>query len=319
MQASRPKPAMLEGLSRFLILHERCSAGFDVSHPAGVGSGRVSIVCRGCGAQHEYLTSTIEIQREVQFQVRASDSVPATPATIPQGDLAGLPRHEPPTAAEEAPPPPAAPAAEKRRIGGLTGARAGTAALLLIALTALIFAIVRLAGNSSDNKVATTAGGPAGEGATTPAQPPAAPQPTPAETPGLRKVTTQSFSISAPAGWRAKSIGTALRLAPGKGAGAMVRVYSDKRPDLSLSEMGRLSGQLLRREHPGGSLSSIRRTAVGGTAALKVRVRFKGGSESALAIAHGAFRYLLLVSVSSNASAATRRDAADVVASLRPS
>src|SRR3954454_6517531 len=72
MQTSRPQPAMLEGLSRFLIEHERCGTGFDVAHPAGVGSGRGSITCRGCGARHEYPTSTIGIEREVQFQVQSA-------------------------------------------------------------------------------------------------------------------------------------------------------------------------------------------------------------------------------------------------------
>src|SRR3954467_12160928 len=84
MQTSRPQPAMLEGLSRFLIEHERCGAGFDVEHPAGVGSGRVSITCRGCGARHEYLTSTIEIEREVPFQVQAA-SEPALGAAATTG------------------------------------------------------------------------------------------------------------------------------------------------------------------------------------------------------------------------------------------
>src|SRR3954454_22628719 len=84
MQTSRPQPAMLEGLSRFLIEHERCGAGFDVAHPAGVGSGRVSITCRGCGARHEYLTSTLEIEREVQFQGQpAQDAIAGAPAALP--------------------------------------------------------------------------------------------------------------------------------------------------------------------------------------------------------------------------------------------
>src|SRR3954454_4856417 len=89
MQTSRPQPAMLEGLSRFLIEHERCGAGFDVAHPAGVGSGRVSITCRGCGARHEYLTSTIEIEREVQFQVQ---SAPETALESAQGPQAAAPK-----------------------------------------------------------------------------------------------------------------------------------------------------------------------------------------------------------------------------------
>src|SRR5881397_2138089 len=68
MEASRRQPGMLQGLSRFLVQHERCGAGFDVAHPAGLGSGRVSITCRGCGARHEYATATIEVERELSFE-----------------------------------------------------------------------------------------------------------------------------------------------------------------------------------------------------------------------------------------------------------
>ncbi|MGH2982391.1 MAG: hypothetical protein ACRDKV_10160, partial [Solirubrobacterales bacterium] len=75
MEAHRRQPGMLEGLSRFLVQHERCGAGFDVAHPAGLGSGRVSITCRGCGARHEYATATIEIERELRTEA-ASRRVP---------------------------------------------------------------------------------------------------------------------------------------------------------------------------------------------------------------------------------------------------
>ena len=68
---------MLEGLSRFLVQHERCGAGFDVAHPAGLGSGRVSITCRGCGARHEYATATIEVERELRIEP-ASQPEPAS-------------------------------------------------------------------------------------------------------------------------------------------------------------------------------------------------------------------------------------------------
>jgi hypothetical protein len=113
MEASRRQPGMLEGLSRFLIQHERCGAGFDVAHPAGLGSGRVSITCRGCGARHEYATATIEFERELKIETtppprrppppprRPPSAIPPRPAPYPDS----LPPPAPPPAAE----PPAAP------------------------------------------------------------------------------------------------------------------------------------------------------------------------------------------------------------------
>ena len=87
VEARHRQPGMLEGLSRFLVQHERCGAGFDVAHPAGLGSGRVSITCRGCGARHEYATATIEVERELRIEgaplregtSRPSQSEPASP------------------------------------------------------------------------------------------------------------------------------------------------------------------------------------------------------------------------------------------------
>ena len=87
---------MLEGLSRFLVQHERCGAGFDVAHPAGLGSGRVSITCRGCGARHEYATATIEVEREVRIDPAPRREIPTRRA-----------REEPARRARRIPPRPA--------------------------------------------------------------------------------------------------------------------------------------------------------------------------------------------------------------------
>jgi hypothetical protein len=75
---------MLQGLSRFLVQHERCGAGFDVAHPAGLGSGRVSITCRGCGARHEYATATIEVERELKIEPAEGRGQPQPPMPPPR-------------------------------------------------------------------------------------------------------------------------------------------------------------------------------------------------------------------------------------------
>ena len=353
---------MLEGLSRFLIEHERCGAGFDVAHPAGVGSGRVSITCRGCGASHEYLTSTIEIEREVQFQVQsapepavgakatapkvAAAAPPEAPAETPaisrqpafkpqpqagQSSSPPGPPSSPPKAPSGGGPerpssaPPAAPGGESGR--GITGARAGTIALLAVAVIAVVVALLRLSGGSNDDNAQNSAAPSGGNQppATTPQQPaqpqepqqPQQPQ-QPAEPSVLRRVTTPTYTLDVPADWTVNSSGPALRVAPPDSDAVVLRVYSDQRPDLSLADMGRLSGQLLQRDHPGSSLSSVHATKVGGIDAATVGVDFDGGSETAFAIARGADRYLLLVAVGKDASATERRQMATVVSSFQP-
>ena len=115
---------MLQGLSRFLVQHERCGAGFDVAHPAGLGSGRVSITCRGCGARHEYATATIEVERELKIepaegrgQPQPPAPPPAPPAQVPSppAPIPPRPAPYPDTTRQQAP---ATPPASARHRGG---------------------------------------------------------------------------------------------------------------------------------------------------------------------------------------------------------
>src|SRR5436305_13999876 len=118
---------MLEGLSHFLVEHERCGEGFDISHPAGLGSGRVSITCRGCGARHEYATTTYEVEREIRIEPleaqpepgadvrpppperssrdepRPHPSADPTPVADPTPEVEPPPAVDPPAAVEWAP------------------------------------------------------------------------------------------------------------------------------------------------------------------------------------------------------------------------
>lgn len=109
MEASRRQPGMLEGLSRFLVQHERCGAGFDVAHPAGLGSGRVSITCRGCGARHEYATATIEFERELKVEPADTSSRTESPLPPPP-TRQPLPHPEPPSSQRRGTPIPPRPA-----------------------------------------------------------------------------------------------------------------------------------------------------------------------------------------------------------------
>ncbi len=60
MAANTAQSGTQRSLSRFLVNHEECGVGFDVAHPSGVGSGRVELTCRGCGARFEYQTGSLQ-------------------------------------------------------------------------------------------------------------------------------------------------------------------------------------------------------------------------------------------------------------------
>lgn len=123
---------MLQGLSRFLVQHERCGAGFDVAHPAGLGSGRVSITCRGCGARHEYATATIEVERELKIEPAERRAQPQPPAPPPRSEppapIPPRPAPYPDTTRQQAPATPPAGARPGAAIPSATdlGAPAGT-------------------------------------------------------------------------------------------------------------------------------------------------------------------------------------------------
>ncbi|HEY5053472.1 MAG TPA: hypothetical protein VII45_08700, partial [Solirubrobacterales bacterium] len=193
MEATWRQPQTLKGLSSFLVEHEPCGAGFDVSHPAGLGSGRVSMTCRGCGSTYEYATATIEFEREVEFEpvgAREDSAPPAPPTYVAQPPAAEIeaPADEGPDDALEPvadePEPGKAGSDAKKKAGrrrrppkGWTRDRLITAGLLLFSVAALIFAVIRITGDSESSNSAETAPPPAVATAThakpTPVTPPA--------------------------------------------------------------------------------------------------------------------------------------------------
>jgi hypothetical protein len=170
--ASVEQSTALKGLSRFLVAHEPCGAGFDVSHPAGLGSGRVSMTCRGCGQTYEYATATIEFEREIELEPLATDAAapanaavvvpPLPPSPPPPPELEALPEAGPEAETGlEAEPEPEPPPPESKQRGQAHRLRDRTivAALLVFAFAALAYAGVRLAHDRSSSSSSTGAGG----------------------------------------------------------------------------------------------------------------------------------------------------------------
>jgi hypothetical protein len=301
MQASRPQPAMLEGLSRFLVEHEPHGEGFDVAHPAGLGSGRVSITCRGCGALHEYATATIEVERELTVE-----ALPAQPAAeqIPSA----TPGTARPVTTEKRPP------RQMRR------SRLVTAGLLALAVAALAFAIVRLAndGGSDSSTPLTTV--PANT--VQPATPPPAPEPPPKPpaangTGATVPVTTPAFALRAPRGWAQDTAHGGLLLHPRNGRSVSLQVFFQRRPGLSLSAMTAQTAAFLG-SRGADSISPPQRLRVRGDPAFRITARTPNGNITATGIRHGATRYLLASRLSDGASGKQRAELTAVEGSFRP-
>lgn len=334
MEASHRRPGVLEGLSRFLVQHERCGAGFDVAHPAGLGSGRVSITCRGCGARHEYTTATIGLEPEAP-QAPASSEAPQTPERrripprpAPYPDAESEPKGLPEPAAEPArrkglpqplPAATAADAAPSRDRGG--DAEAGdfwssprtTIALLAVAAVALVVAVVALLsdGNGGDENAAAPS-----QPTTPSAAPPSPGPPAPAPTPPTVTLHTSLFNVELPNGWSKRSAGGSLLLEPSGGGRASVQVYYQASPTLSESAMGRKTASFLRREVPGASLYP-RRTEIDGRAALQYTARGPGETAIAVNVLRGPYRYLLVRRIFAGAKPHVSLAAGRIVRSFR--
>ncbi len=330
-------PVSLEGLSRFLVEHEACDAGFDVDHPAGLGNGLISMTCRGCGKSFEYSPGTIEIEREIEFE-------PVTMAAsgVPPREL--LPMGE----ARARKPAPGGPNRRRDRIVA--------AGLLGFAIAAFAFAVIRVldAREGSDELAVPTPAAKESkpqQGQATPqpqaqqtrakqpqaqqtqprqpqAKQPQAQQPrqTPAAAapgapvagPGEKEMKMVRFSLIVPEAWtqRAAEGGTLIG-PPGPGP-VSVQVFFEENPAVGIGTMIDKSVEFARARAGGGAAGPVSRTRVGGNPAFEFRVRSAGGSEIVLGVLAGSYRYLVVGNAGPAASAAQEADLRRALATFLP-
>lgn len=321
MEAARRRPTALDGLSRFLIEHEACGVGFDVSHPAGLGSGRLSMTCRGCGRAHEYAAATIEVEREIEVEpVTVTARPPARPLATPRN------RRLPTRRSRD---------------------RAIVAGLLAVSIAALAFAGIRLStgtGESSAPVAAATHPNPtraAPRARTRSPQAAATPNPQAGqakrETPsrgqgegaaaakpptrpvaGEKLVKTPRFSLIVPDSWRQRTVDGGLLLAPPGAAPTSVSAFYESNVEMTLQAMSAKTAEFLRSRAPTGTIVSSKRLRVGGHPAFKLRDRSPAGSETALGVLADPYRYLVVTGVEAGAAAPIRAAAARALRSFRP-
>jgi hypothetical protein len=295
------RPGSLEGLSEFLVDHHTCGGGFDVSHPGGVGNGRIRMTCSGCGRSFEYVPGLVEVEREVEIVPTSGSATvipldPTPPPPAPAVEPAPEPEPSSEPAARPGPPPPAnADAAPIPSRIGATGtkerrsrrSRIVVIALLLFAVAALAFAAIRVA----DDRNATTSSSPS------PAAAPAAP--------AERTVTTPRYSVAVPQAWK-QSDDDGNLLFSGPGSAATVEVFDSKNPGMSLLGMTNSTSDFLASRTPGGKVSAPKDGKLDGRTAFQVVDRGPDGVETALGVLDGPFRYIVVGSALSSATEAER-------------
>jgi hypothetical protein len=313
----------LRGLSRFLVEHASCGEGFDVSHPAGLGSGRVTMTCRGCGASHEYATATIEFEREIEFEA----------VTVEARPRATEPRIERAAARPARPVGPIRTKAPSRSSGSRKKALdrsqiAATLALLgTVAVAAIAIWMIRGGGTSSEPVgVTPPATTPAQVAPTPPAQakqpetPSIPPAKQPVRTPVLAKtvITTSTFAVTIPKTWNRGTAAGGLLLTPPGTSSVAVEVFTESDPNLSIEEMGAKTASFLRSRDQGAQVSATGGLRIGGNPAFKLRAIGPTASQTALGVVAGTNRYLAIEKVGTGAPDRAATQADQVLASFRP-
>jgi len=332
MEATSRQPAALSGLSRFLVTHEGCAAGFDVSHPAGVGSGRLAMTCRSCGATYEYATATIEFEREIELSRPAPTPIAPSRLASAASKQGAAPRAG---ARPKRPGAPPSPPGKRRRLSSRARDRAIVAGLLVFAFAALAFAGLRIAREVSGGNSATPVGPSAIQRpqTTKPAAQPATAAPrnrssarrqaqattSPAQ-PVVRQksVRTALFSLRVPSNWAKHAAQGGLTLSPASSAGASVRVFYESNPSMSIQTMSAKTADFLRSRASGGAIVSSKRLRIGDHPGFLLRDHGPAGSETALGVLAGPYRYLVVARVKAGANASARSAAIRALHSFRP-
>jgi hypothetical protein len=131
------------------------------------------------------------------------------------------------------------------------------------------------------------------------------------------RVAGRGFWLDRPRGWVTYRRASALVVAPNRAAPVSVRVYSTRRPDLSLQRMARLSARTLRSRLPGASVSRPTRVRLAHRRGLRVTARRGATVRQMTMLAAGARRYVLEVRTGRRASRAHRRAVAAITRSFR--
>jgi hypothetical protein len=338
------------GIARFLADHQHHEGGFDVQREQEPGSGRLRIVCLGCGESVSYRAGQAMDLTEVEEATGNGLPAPVpSPAPIP-------PRRDPALAAKtqsERPPglsprPRARDAAKRRGPGGSRGGIAppprsaprsegrgvrGWLPIILIGiliLGGLGMIVAGLLKEDEQQPLAPAAPAPtAQEPAATPPEtapqpeaeaPPAAePEPPATAQAPLRRRSFAGgrFSIGLPAGGDGGGNTADGFTFEGPGSTAAVTVFFEQggRPP---AELARLAADFLAQRHPGAQVGSPKPFTLSGTRGARVVATYGGGTESAVALSAGGFAYLVLERVDNGAPPDVGAQADAVLTSFKP-
>ena len=280
-------------ISRFLEEHQDHEGGFDVGREPASGTGRLRIVCLGCGESVEY---------------RAAENGPV-----------GHEDTEPRRSSRQGRLPPRRPAAGRSVARGFRKSPYAPIGLVILIAALLLAAILLLTGNGSDHSIESTTTTPEPRTvATQPAAPETSPQPKPEpRAPRLHAASFDGqFGIGVPGGWRTERRGSeTVLLGPGGTPETDVYYAQDSR---DMTELGSSAVRFLHNRHTAGHIVAPIPTRVADLPALRVVATYPTGSETAVVLRSGAYAYLLVKRITRGDDPYRVRQAAAALDSFRP-
>ncbi|MGH2981400.1 MAG: hypothetical protein ACRDKV_05095, partial [Solirubrobacterales bacterium] len=194
-----------------------------------------------------------------------------------------------------------------------------TPVLLIVAVSALSFAVVRQINESGEPEPATTAPAPAPPESATPTPVPEAPSgatepPAPL---GTTTVRTERFSIEVPRGWSERASAGGLLVEPPGGGRVNVQIFFERSPQLGASQMARQTRDFMTRAVPGARLFP-NRIQIAGRPAYELTARGPGETAIAVNVLRGPHRYLIVRRIFAGAKPHVSQAAGRVVMSFRP-
>jgi hypothetical protein len=337
-----------EGMADFLAAHAGHGKGFKTEHPSGLGGGRITIRCKGCGEVIERTSEGLAPEPPSESPPSAAPApatrrranraeairdkvVPKVPALKPRRARSTPPPPPPPAKAPPLVKPP--PAAASRPAPEASAAprrrpRIGTAILAAIAIISAVVAVTRVAGEGDSSSEPSTPE-PAQTPAPVPSPAPApqsndnspAAEPAPPSSSGSQAsqagqtVRGPHYSVRMPQDWTKDVRDGAIVLGPAGSRDVEARLFYDESSSLSLDAMLTSAANLLRSENPGAKVSTPSRQGD----RVTFVARYPEGSETATVVSEGDFRLLLLTRIDKGASAQDRAAAESMLASLKTS
>lgn len=291
MESTR-QAAPLKALRQFLFEHESCGAGFDVSHPNGLGSGRVSTRCRGCEAVYEYTSEPMELERTGELAV--APGAAAGLAVAPREEIDNAINAAVPSTTDvlQQPLPPAAKSApgsppRRRRRSPWPAGGAIRAGLAVFALAVLVLAAVRLLNQSGEDSG------------------------------NEQTIETKRFTLTVPRAWEQRRAAGGFMFSPPGNGPVSVQVYYEEAPGMGVQAMISQTVGFLRSRDNGAHLSRPQRLEVGGRPSFKLAASGPAGSQVALGVLAGPYRYLAIESVDPGAPGIARAQAARALSSFK--